>query len=140
MVVQLRGRTIRLIDLASLPVLVAYTLGGLLALLVEPPGIVEAQLGPILGIAWSACLITGPIGSIASMPLPDQWAGTQLRIGASGLTLAALAPLTVCAISAYGYAAFFTVLSAGLSAATTVTLCIDVRQLGRIQRHAQECR
>ncbi len=140
MVVHLRGRAIRLIDLASMPVLGAYVWAGCLALLVEPPGIVEIQLGPIMGVVWACCLIAGPLLAVGSMLLADQYAGTQLRAWAGLITFGAVGTYTMCAYAAYGWASFIVVIAGGLSTAALLALAVDVRALRLIRRLSREPR
>lgn len=136
MVVSIRGRPVRLLDLASAPVHVAYIIGGLLALTVEPPNLVEVQLGPRFIVLWAVMLIVGPILSFASIPLDDQYLGAQLRASAGLLTVGGVGMFAVCA-GAVDITSFSVVVTTGLACAAFLALLVDLRQLRMIRRLAE---
>lgn len=137
MVVSIRGQQVRLIDLASTPVLIAYIVGGCLALTVEPPNLVEVQLGPRFILLWAVMLIVGPILSFASVPMPDQYLGVQLRVSAGPLTAGGVGTFAACA-GMVDYTSFTFVIATGLAVAALLALLVDLRQMRMIRRLAQE--
>lgn len=136
MVMQLRP--IHLVDLASTPVLLAYLWGGLLALLVEPPSVVENQLGPVFGMIWAVMLVVGSILAASAFPMADQWAGTWLRLGSGLILFGAIGTFTMCMGHAYGPTAFEVIVPGGLASDALLGVMVDVRKLQLIRRHAQE--
>lgn len=137
MVVHLRGRTIRLLDLASAPVLASYIVGGVLALTVEPPNLVEVQLGPMFIVVWAAMLIAGPLLWFASIPMADQYAGVQLRASAGLMTVGGVGTFAACA-GMVDHTSFSFVIATGLACAALSALLVDLRQMRMIRRLARE--
>ncbi len=137
MVVTIRGRQVRLLDLASAPVLVAYIVGGFLALTVEPPNLVEVQLGPKFVVLWAVMLIAGPVMWFASIPMADQYLGVQLRASAGVLTMGGVGTFAACA-GIVDYTSFAFVIATGLACAALSALLVDLRQLRMIRRLAHE--
>ena len=129
-----RSVQVRLLDLASLPVLSAYLWGGVMSLAGGPPSAVHAQLGAIIGAVWSVMLICGPLLSIGSFPLADQRGGIWLRVGAGWFTVGALGIFTGCAYVAYGPSDFITILGGGLAGAALLVLVLDTVELWQWQR------
>lgn len=130
-------REIRLLDLAASPVFGAYFWGGILALLVEPPTIVEEQLGPVLGVCWAAALILGPLMAVLSFPRPDEYASIWFRISSGLFIFGGIGTFAMCALHAFGWQSFVVSVTVGLSGAALLALGIDILKMIRCHREAK---
>lgn len=115
-----------------------YHVAGWCVLVGAAPSPVRESFGPVSHTAWGWMLLACPLLVLGGVLVPDQWAGTWLRLGGTVALSSVFAGYAVALADSDGVTAFSVVVYTGLALATLVVGWREIRGLRAIATLVRE--